>query len=69
MIDIVNHLIAKMLARPSIYPREEAAALELGRNLIVEGDQLFESLTSNEQDLLFDMVTKIERDVLDRIFS
>jgi len=67
--EIVRHLVSKMKARPNIYPKTEIAAFELGQNLIVEGDLLFESLTSSEQDLLFDMVVEIERDVLANIFS
>lgn len=69
VIDIVNHLIAKMLTKPTVYPRDEVAALELGRDLIVEGYSLFESLTPKEQDLLFDMIVDIEKDVLRGIFK
>ena len=69
IIDIVNQLIIKMDARPNIYSIEEVQGLKLGRNLIEKGDALFESLTTKEQDILFDMVVDIERDVLDRIFK
>lgn len=69
VIDIVNHLITKMLARPSVYPQDEIAALKLGRDLIVEGFHLFESLNEKEQTLLFDMIVEIERDELRSIFD
>ena len=69
VIDIVNRIIGKMRKRPNIYPTSEVDALELGRDLIVEGNKLFESLTTQEQHILFDMVVKIERDVLKGIFQ
>jgi len=64
----VNPLISKMLDKPAVYPRDEVAALEIGRNLIVEGNQLFESLTDREQKLLFTMIVQIEKDELSRLF-
>jgi len=69
IIDIVKHIINKMKLRPSVYAQKEIMGLELGRDLIVNGDKLFESLTKQEQDLLFKMVVKIERDTLKRIFN
>jgi len=68
VIDIVNQLISKMLARPNVYPSSEIEALKLGRNLIVEGFALFESLTELEQTLLFDMIVEIEKNALRLIF-
>jgi len=69
VIDIVNTIILKMEQRSHVYPESEVEGLRLGRDLVVEGNQLFESLTSTEQDVLFDMVGNIERGVLQTLFE
>lgn len=69
IIDIVQQLITKMEAKPEVYPSSEIDGLRLGRDLIVEGNRLFESLTRAEQDRLFDMVVEIERGVLEDLFG
>lgn len=69
VISIIDHLILKMQSKPEVYPIEDAEALLLGRNLIVEGDSLFETLTSQEQKLLFEMIEQVERKEMQRIFD
>lgn len=69
IIVIVQQLIRKMEAKPKVYPSSDIDGLRLGRDLIVEGNRLFESLTRAEQDRLFDMVVEIERGVLQKIFG
>ncbi len=67
--EIVEHLIAKMRERPNVYTAEEIKGLEIGRDIIVKGDALFDNLSETDQQLIFETVLKIERDVLEDIFA
>lgn len=69
IISIVNVIISKMEARPTVYLSKDIDALRLGRDLVVEGDRLFESLSEMERDVLFDIVEQIEREVLDELYD
>lgn len=67
--EIVNHLIDKMRKRPKVYSAEEIRGLEIGRDIIVHGDQLFDQLSQTEQTQILDFTLQVERDVLKSIFS
>ncbi|MBT8219090.1 MAG: hypothetical protein KJP00_04670 [Bacteroidia bacterium] len=69
VIDIVDNIIIKMKKKSHIYPREELRGLELGREIIVIGNRLFDQLEPREQQLLFELVVRIERDALDDMFN
>ena len=69
IIDIIEHLIKSMKKRPKIYGKEEVQALELGYELIVKGNHLFEELSEKEQAIIFDFIIEREREVLDDIFG
>lgn len=66
--EIVEYLITAMKKRPNIYAPEEIRALELGYNLIREGDTLFDQLDKGDQQRIFDFIIEIEREVLDEVF-
>lgn len=69
ILEIVEHLISKMKKRPNIYSKEEVRGLEIGRDIIKEGNALFDQLSSEEQGLVFDFVLAIERDQLEELFE
>jgi len=69
ILKVVNTLIDKMKSKPDVYDRTEIRAIELGRNIIHAGDQLFSSLTKYEQKNLFELIAEIERDQIHKIFS
>lgn len=69
IIEIVEHLIAKMKKRPKVYGPEEIKGLEIGRDIIKEGNALFSQLTLAEQQQVLDLVIRIEEDVLYDILS
>lgn len=69
IIDIIENLIKSMRKRPNIYGAEEVRALELGYELIVQGNHLFEELSEKEQAVIFDFIVAREREVLDEIFT
>lgn len=68
IIEIVDHLIAKMEGRPAVFGPEDIKALSIGRDIIKEGAQLFYQLPEKEQKAVLDLVVQIERDALESIF-
>ena len=69
IIEIVDHIIGVMQKRPSVYSEEEIKGLELGREVIVEGNKLFIELSAEEQSRLFTLIYQIEKDAIEEIFS
>jgi len=69
IIEIVNNLIIKMKKKPHLYSSKEVRGLEVGCDIITEGDNLYNKLTSGEQDTLLSLIAKIERDTIERIFA
>ncbi len=66
--EIVGSLIRKMKQRPTVYSQEEIRGLEIGQEIIVEGDLLFDQLTQEEQEQIFEFIIAMERDVLEELF-
>ncbi len=69
IIEIVEHLISKMKKRPNIYTEIEVKALVIGRDLIVEGNKLFDQLPEKDRQLILDLTVQIEKDALEQIFA
>lgn len=66
---ILEDLIIKMKKRPDTYSVAEVAGLEMGLELIVEGDKLFDSLSPQEQKELLQFATEYERKMIREIYS
>ncbi|MEM6963406.1 MAG: hypothetical protein AAF573_01490 [Bacteroidota bacterium] len=66
--DIIRQLIAKMKKRPNVYASAEVKGLEIGYDIIRIGDELFEKLSAENQQLIFSFLVKVERDALNEIF-
>lgn len=69
ILEIVDHLIAKMKKRPQVYAQTEVKALSLGRTIIAQGDSLFDQLSKEEQIQTLSMILKIEKDFVLTPFS
>lgn len=69
IIEIVEYLIAKMQKRRDIYTSIDIRGLEIGRDIIKNGDLLFDQLPKEGQQELFDLVIRIEREILEELFS
>jgi len=69
IIEIVDYLIAKMEKRPAVYTAVEIRGLTIGRDIIKNGDALFDQLPKEGQQQLFDLVIRLEREVLDDLFA
>lgn len=69
IIEIVTKLIAKMKNKPDLYSAQEVRGLEVGRDIISEGNLLYSKLTDEEQDHLFQLIAKIERETIEGIYG
>ena len=58
-----------MKSRRSFYTEAEIKGLELGLEIIIEGNLLFNSLSRNEQEEIYRFVLQVERDSLTQIYS
>lgn len=67
--EIVETLIKKMKKRPKVYSPEEVRGLEIGRDIIVSGDTLFEQLEEKEQRQILDLVIRVEKEVMYDLIS
>jgi hypothetical protein len=68
IIEIVQYLINRMKKHPEVYSAVEIRGLEIGFEIIEQGNILFEQLPKADQEQIFDFVVKIERDVLEVLF-
>ncbi|MEM8926971.1 MAG: hypothetical protein AAGC45_02120 [Bacteroidota bacterium] len=68
IIEIIDYLIAVMKQNKKAYSRSQVKGLEFGLDALKKGNQLFNTLTKEDQELLIVLVTKIERDRLYQIF-
>ncbi len=67
IIEIIEYLIVVMKKNNKAYSRSQVKGLEFGLDALRQGNQLFNTLTKSDQELLIVLVTKIERDRLHQI--
>ena len=58
-----------MKEKEGSYTSNEIRGLELGLELLLKGDLLFNKLSEEDQERMVEMVIKIERDALDEIYG
>ncbi len=68
IIAILEQLIVKMKMHPGSYSPEEIKGLEIGLDLVTKGDLLFDQLSKDDQQKVFDFIIRLERDVIDEVF-
>jgi len=61
---ILELLIQKMKDHPNIYGIKEISGLEIGREIIVEADTIFNDLTKQEGQEVFEFIIKMEKELL-----
>jgi hypothetical protein len=69
IIQILSELIAKMKKSPRSYSETEVGGLQIGLDMLIVGNRLFESLSSADQRRIFDIIIAIEVDVLEGLFA
>jgi hypothetical protein len=66
--EVIQHLITAMQKNTTVYSKSQIKGLEIGLEMITEGDAIFNRLTKEDQQNLVKLITDIERDHLDHIF-
>lgn len=69
VIKILSELIAKMKKSPRSYSETEVGGLQIGLDMLVVGNQLFDALSPQDQRSIFNIITAIEVDVLEELFK
>lgn len=69
IITITRELIARMKKAKGRYDASEIAGLEVGLEMLVEGNKLFDELSRQDQLRIFDIIIQIEVDVLEDLFA
>lgn len=69
IIKITQELIARMKKHRRRYSESEIAGLEVGMNMMIEGNKLFDELSADDQLKIFDIIIHIEVDVLEELFA
>ena len=66
--DVIQYLILVMRKNEESYSASQIRGLEIGLEMINEGDKLFKQLSKEDQRNLVYLITDIEKDNLDHIF-
>lgn len=69
IITIINELIAKMKKSRTTYSDAEIGGLEIGLEMLTEGNKLFDELSREDQLRIFDIIIHIEVDYLEHLFA
>lgn len=69
IITITKELIARMKKNRRRYSESEIAGLEVGLNMMIEGNKLFDELSADDQLRIFDIIIHIEVDHLEALFA
>jgi hypothetical protein len=66
--EVIQFLISAMQKNPKTYSQSQIKGLEVGLEMITEGDLLFNRLSEEDQHKFVKLITAIERDTLNHIF-
>lgn len=66
--EVIQYLILVMRKKEEFYSLSQIRGLEIGLEMLNEGDKLFNRLTKEDQQNLVHLITEIEKDMLDHIF-
>jgi len=69
ILKIVRYIIKMMKNRPEIYTKAEVKGLEIGLEIIMAGDNLFDKLEKEGQLEIFNFILKMESEILGLSFT
>ncbi|MCF8278095.1 MAG: hypothetical protein K9J17_15280 [Flavobacteriales bacterium] len=69
IIQILTELIARMKKSRAGYSEAEVGGLEIGLEMLKEGNMLFDQLSTADQKSIFNIIIGIEVDVLEELFA
>lgn len=69
IIQILSELINRMKKSRNGYSEAEIGGLQIGLDMLTEGNMLFDQLSRDDQRRIFDVIIGIEVDVLEELFA
>ncbi|WP_299441613.1 hypothetical protein [uncultured Aquimarina sp.] len=66
--EVIQYLITLMRKKEDSYSLSQIEGLELGLEMLNEGDKLFNQLKKEDQQNLVHLIAEIEKDMLDRVY-
>ena len=69
IITIIHELLTKMKKSRNGYSEAEIGGLEIGLEMLTEGNRLFDELSRDDQLRIFDIIIHIEVDYLKQLFA
>ena len=69
IIKIIQELLTKMKKARNGYSKAEIGGLEIGLEMLTEGNKLFDELSREDQLRIFDIIIHIEVDYLEKLFA
>ena len=67
--EVIHYIVQVMKKNTKAYSPNQINGLEIGLEMISEGDKLFTQLLKDDQQNFVNLITEIERDNLNRIFT
>jgi hypothetical protein len=67
ILEVIQQVIAVMKRKANFYSPEEIAGMELGYEVLEQGNALFEALSIEEQEVIFYLIRQIETDALNEM--
>ena len=67
--EILEYLIARMKKKQNLYSLSEVKGMELGLEMLVKGDALFNRFSLKDQETLIQLIIEIERRFLDEVYD
>ena len=64
ILDTIGQVIAMMKRKSGFYSEDEIAGMELGFEVLEQGNALFDALSIEEQEVVFNLIREIETDAL-----
>jgi hypothetical protein len=68
ILNTIGQVITMMKRKSGFYSEDEIAGMELGFEVLEQGNALFEALSIEEQEVIFNLIRKIETDALNEIY-
>lgn len=68
-LHIMDDVLERMYAKPDVYSPNEVEAIELGREIIRRGHDLFLHMSEETKENILDLVTSNERDFLESVYE
>lgn len=69
IIEILQFIVNHMKKRPRRYAEDEVKGIQMGLDILMEGDRIFNRLSAEDQGILLPYIVKVERQGMNNIFG